>query len=253
MNDILFFKNFHFNEFCHREDRYTNNSKGTDLHFIGYMKSGRGILTKTDGERLELKKGDMFYIPKGCRYCSHWIPEDGGARFDSIGFLYFPTKSQGGYALQRIELDPSDLELFRPLSESKELSASSIGRLYSFLGAIEDRLVPSPVDIATDVTQRMTVLMRNDPHRSILEYADSCGVSETALYLYVKRALGVTPNRVRQQVLCDKAVRLLETTNLTVEEISGRLGFSSSSYFRKILWSIYEKTPSDIRRESKAI
>ena len=181
MNDIIFFKNFLFRELCFIEDKRTDNLKGTDIHFIGYMKSGSGILTKNDGERLELSRGDMFYIPKGCKYHSLWIADGDSVCFDSIGFSYFPSKSQGGYSLQKIDTDSSVFDLFRPLSESKELNASSIGILYTFLGYIEDRLVPAPVDIAEDITQRMTVLMREDPHRSVLDYALSCGVSETAL------------------------------------------------------------------------
>ena len=41
---------------------------------------------------------------------------------------------------------------------------------------------------------------------------------------------------------------LVETTGLSVEEISNELQFSSSSYFRKILKKHLGKTPSEIRR-----
>lgn len=253
MNDTVFFKNFRFREHCFQEDKRTRNCYGVDIHFIGYLKDGRGVLTETNGNRLELKKGDMFYIPKGCRYNSHWIAEGGCVRFDSIGFLYFPTQSAGGYVLQKIELDSEILELFRPLSESKELNAFSIGRMYSLLGTLEDRLIPAQTDIAKEYSERMLGLMQKDPHRSVSDYASDCGISDSALYIYVKRAMGKTPNRVRQEILCDKAIQLLETTNLTVEEICGKTGFSSSSYFRKVLWSIHKKTPSEIRKQAKTI
>ncbi|MBQ8849634.1 MAG: helix-turn-helix transcriptional regulator [Clostridia bacterium] len=253
MNDIGFLKNFLFRELCFKEDHYTRNCNGVNLHFIGYMKEGRGVLTTSDGSRIELCVGDMFYIPKGCKYHSHWIAESGCVRFDSIGFLYFPSKSPNGYILQKVDYNGELFEKFRPLSESKELNTSSIGRTYALLGEIEDSLVEAPVDTATGVAERMVMLMHKDPHRSVADYAGDCGVSESGLYLYVKRAMGTTPNKVRQNVLCDKAVQLLETTNLTVEEICGRVGFSSSSYFRKVLWAVRKKTPSEIRKEATTI
>ena len=246
-------KNFLFRELYFKEDRYTKNCCGVDLHFIGYMKKGRGVLTQKSGNVIELFEGDMFYIPKGCRYHSHWIAEGGSVCFDSIGFLYFPTAAVSGYTLQKIEKDLEIFALFSPLSESKELTSSSIGQLYSLLGALESRLIAAPADAAKEYTERMLMLMRADPHRAISDYASDCGISDSALYLYVKKTMGVTPNHARQEVLCDKAIRLLETTNLSVEEICGRVGFSSSSYFRKILRAIHGKTPLQIRKLAKTI
>ena len=253
MNDTGFLKNFLFRELYFMEDRYRNNSHGTDMHFIGYMKNGRGILTQKNGAVIELSKGDMFYIPKGCRYNSHWIAEGGNVCFDSLGFLYFPTDSVSGYILQKIELDQEIFALFSPLSDSKELNSQSIGRLYSLLGALESRLTAAPTDVAKESTERMLMLMRADPHRAISDYAADCGISDSALYLYVRRTMGITPNHARQEVLCQKAIQLLETTNLSVEEICGKVGFSSSSYFRKVLKTIHGKTPLQIRKQAKTI
>ena len=223
------------------------------MHFIGYMKKGRGVLVQKSGAVLELREGDMFYIPKGCKYNSHWIAENGSVCFDSIGFLYFPTVAVSGYSLQKIERKDEIFALFSPLSESKELNSRSIGHLYSFLGALEGRLTASPADVAKEYTERMLIMMRNDPYRSISDYASDCGISDSALYIYVKKTMGITPNRARQEVLCDMAIRLLETTNLSVEEICGRVGFSSSSYFRKVLRGIHGKTPLQIRKQAKTI
>ena len=74
-----------------------------------------------------------------------------------------------------------------------------------------------------------------------------CSLSEPHLYYLFKKAGEVTPNEYRQKSLCDRAVELLITTDNSVEAISDMLGFSSSSYFRKILKKHTGKSPREIR------
>lgn len=249
MNDIIFCKNFRFNEFYFRETKHRDNSRGVDCHFVGRMKQGRGEIVSR-GRKIEIEAGEMFYIPKGCPYHSYWIAEP-EVRFDSIGFLYFPTKATGGYELQKIAYDDQLMELFRPLSEDKTVSAASIGQLYRFLGCLEEILQPAAVSRDVAVTEHFLRELGSDPHRSISEYAMLCGVSESSLYGYTKSALGKTPNRLRQEELCRKAFELLTATDDSIERVCDRLGFSSAAYFRSVYVSIYGKTPSQTRKESK--
>ena len=248
MNDITFFKNFKFNEYCFREMHHTDNSRGVDLHFIGFMKEGRGLLVSEKG-RLELETNDMFYIPKGCKYKSYWTGDD-TVRFDSIGFLYFPSNTPNGYALQKIEYGEELWQMFLPLSEDKTVNSASIGRLYTILGQLESTLVEEVATRAAATVEKAIMLMNKDPMRSMDEYAVECGVSEAQFYLCFKKVLQKTPNRVKQEIICEKAIHYLTTTDLTVEEVCDKTGFSSSSYFRKVFFSVTGKTPSQVRKES---
>ena len=51
----------------------------------------------------------------------------------------------------------------------------------------------------------------------------------------------------------DYAGNLLTTTDASVQEISDRLGFSSGSYFRKVLRSYTGKTPGQIRKHAAKV
>ena len=95
--------------------------------------------------------------------------------------------------------------------------------------------------------------MKDDPHLTIPEYAELCGISQTLLYQYVKRCSGKTPNRLRQEILCEKAAQLLYTTGNTIEEICDRLGFSSAAYFRKVFKAVYGESPSRMRKKEHMI
>ena len=249
MNDTIFYKNFRFREFSFRETQHRDNSRGVNLHFVGLMKKGRGLIVSR-GQRLEIGEGEMFYIPKGCPYHSYWIAEP-EVCFDSIGFLYFPTEAVGGYALQKLPDSQRLRELFAPLSYHKTVNASSIGQLYLLLGEMEKILISAPVKKDVAVAERYLGELARNPHRSIGEYARLCDVSESALYGYTKSAFGKTPNRLRQEALCHKAFELLTATDYSVEQICDRLGFSSAAYFRSVYVSVYGKTPSATRKESK--
>ena len=247
MNDIIFCKNFRFNEFCCRETTHRDNSHGVDFHFIGFMKHGRGRIV-TREKVVEIEENEMFYIPKGCKYHSYWIAED-NVRFDSIGFLYFPTASPNGYDLQKIAYTDEISTAFAPLSKNKVVNATSIGHLYHLLGLLESVLTVAPINKDLVIYEKAVLLMHNDPHLTIPEYAARCEVSESLLYHYVKRVSGKTPNRLRQEILCQKAAELLVTTSYTIEEICDMLEFSSAAYFRKVFESIYNKSPSQMRKE----
>ena len=251
MNDTEFFKNFGFREFIMNGTHMRDNTHGVECHFIGYMKVGRGILV-SDTKSIEVGAKELFYIPKGCKYRSTWIGEE-IVRFDSIGFNFFPTRKASGYELQKIPYDENIHNFYMTLSENKELSTSSIGKLYTLLGMLENVLEKTSLNKPSDTVQKALDLMYRNHMRSIPEYAYECGVSESLLYMYFKEYTKDTPNAARQRIACEKAINLLTSTNLSVEEICSRCGFSSSSYFRKVLFSITNKTPTEIRKSINTI
>lgn len=252
MNDIIFFSNFVFNEFFYSRTVHVDNSHGVENHFIGYMKSGSAKIL-ADGVKLELKKGDMFYIPKGLKYHSYWKTGEDNVLLDSIGFRYFPTADLSQFVLQKIEYDDEIFSAFSPLSISKTIDCASVGRLYTLLGMLENVFIKAEKITGDKTVGRLIAIMKKDPSRSVAEYANDLGISETTLYNHLKRTLKKTPNRLRQEILCQKAEELLITTDLSVEDICDKCGFSSSSYFRKVLREITGKTPTEIRAEANVI
>ena len=198
VNDTLFCRNFLFNEICFRQSAHRGDMRGVKLHYIGMIKHGAGRLF-SQGEELELNEGELFYIPKGCRYRSHWLAED-YVCFDSIGFLYFPTQASNGYKLQKISYEKGVYDAFKPLSESKAVNASSIGALYQLLGLLEKVMEPAEIQKEFALYEKASLLMQENPQLQIPEYAALCGVSDSQFYHAVKKATNKTPNRIRQDI-----------------------------------------------------
>ena len=248
MNDIQFFNNFIFNEFHWKDMHHKDNSHGVPDHYIGFMKKGKGIIVG-NGEKLEIGENEMFYIPKGYKYHSYWIGKD--VILDSLGFKFFPSNARGGYALQKIDYTKDIYNTFLPLSKSKVVCNSSVGSLYSLLGMLEP-IMKKSAEAHCDVIVETAIAYMNKNHlKTIPEYAGKCGVSTALLYHYFKKVMNKTPNQVRQEIACSKAIQLLVATDIGIEKICELTGFSSPAYFRKILHKIHGKTPSQIRKEAK--
>ena len=65
-----------------------------------------------------------------------------------------------------------------------------------------------------------------------------------------KDELGVSPIRYLQNKRMEKAVLLLETTDLSVADISQQVGFQSLAYFCQLFKKIYKTTPSSYRTKN---
>ena len=250
MNDIQFFTNFRFNEFHWNNIHHVDNSTGVPDHYLGYMKQGRGLIVGM-GEKLEISENEMFYIPKGYKYHSYWTGKE--VILDSLGFKYFPSYTQNGYVLQKLNYTDEIYKFFLPLSQNKTVNNMAVGRLYTLLGMLEPIMKKSPETQCETIVQWAIELMNKNHLKTIPEYAKMCNVSPSLLYNYFKKVTKKPPNQIRQEVACSKATQLLVSTDMEIEKICELTGFSSPAYFRKVMHGVYGKSPSKIRKEAKII
>ncbi len=247
MNDQEFFTTFRFIQIHIHEHHHTDNSHGVPTHFIGIMKSGHGLLV-SDRTRIEVSAGDIFYIPKGCRYHSYWQGKD--CLFQSLAFAHLPRERKCPYALQVLHPTPQAAALFSELKNTDTVSAYTIGLLYTALGLTLPTMAVDHPQTYHPIPYAATRYMAEHLTAPMSEVAAACGISESALYQIFRRVLGKTPNTARQELCCQRAITLLQTTDMSIEEISTLLGFSSSSYFRKIFHAVTGQSPRAFRKQS---
>lgn len=249
MDEAKFFESFQFNIYTPARYRLTDYSKRPiPRHYFGCLVRGTAII-KSEKTELSLKPGEIFYIPKGLTYQSQWFgDEEKKIEFYSFGFGFSPTDKS--FALQKIAPNAKAEELFSQLCREVPATEKGIGLLYHFFGEVcrdmkqaEKKHINPTIDLARKYMSEHT-------DAKISDVARHCSISQSGIYLLFKQNLNRTPNEVRLEIICDKAVELLSTTSLSVQEISDRLGFSSTSYFRKTLKAYTGKAPLEIRRES---
>ncbi|MBE6602005.1 MAG: helix-turn-helix transcriptional regulator [Ruminococcaceae bacterium] len=252
MDNLRFYNSFHFAVLSHKKSKHTDNSRGIDRHFIGRMRRGCGKLVPDGKEPLLLAPGDVFYLPQGLRYHSYWTPEngeDGTVEWESYGFDFFPCKSGRQYAMQKLSPSKLALTYLDQIGVSHEERVSSVGFLYAFLGEVFPTMQRLDTDPRRELFSKAQHYIYNHKDLKVPELARHCGMSESGLYAFFRSYAQTTPIEEKNRVLVNKAITLLGSTDLSVEEISDRVGFQSVAYFRKIVRKNTGKTPTEIRLE----
>jgi len=103
--------------------------------------------------------------------------------------------------------------------------------------------------IREPVVQHALMIMENTgPEKlTITELARTSGVSVKQLERAFKRTLNDTPVRIYQKIRLQKAHRLINQTNMSVEDIAHTCGFASRSQFSRAYKAIYLKSPNEYR------
>ena len=250
MNEIIFAQSFRFIQCRINRASHTDNRAGKHVHYLAYMRNGLGHLAGQD-RIIDVKPGDFFYIPDAYPYQSWWRGDD-IVFWDSYSFKHFP-KADGElyYPMQVIPPNDDALAILEKLSANMQVSCTSIGLLYQLLGALEKDMIVAPESRKHAIVCAAENYMYQHTLFHTADVARHCGISESGLYAAFREVRGYPPSQAKHQMLIEKAVQLLTTTDLPIETISEQLGFSSSVYFRKIFSEQTGKTPRVIRKERR--
>jgi len=249
MKQTSFYRSFYFTEHRFTKYKFTDNMQGIDTHFIGYMRKGHARLVSAQKET-EIKEGDLFYIPIGCRYKSYWYGEP-EIRFDSYSFVHFPAKDGTAFEHQTVPMTAEGYRHLEALAEDKQIGCASVSHLYALFSEMLPHLLPVKNGTHGALLEKAKRYIEENPKFIAKDLARHCGISESGLYLLFKNELGKSPVAFKNSVLAERAVLLLSTTDMPIEEIGQRLGFGSAAYFRKVIFSLYGKTPHTIRKEQR--
>ena len=86
-----------------------------------------------------------------------------------------------------------------------------------------------------------------NPKLKMTPVADIMNISYMQLNRKTKALIGITPNELLRKARLKRALRLLQTTNLTIAEIAFQTGFTSPSYLSVCFKDEFGKSPTDVR------
>lgn len=249
MDNTFFCKSFAFKTISPRAPHHTDNSRGIEFSFFARLKKGTARICPLYGDAIHLTAGDIFYLPSGLKYHSYWLgDENGEVEWDSYGFELLPIDSSIRFVPQKIECDTECKLLLDNIKKGEEPSPASVGYLYLFF----DRVLPTMArDFASPedkMLEKIHRLIAKDPELSVPELARRCGMSESSFYAFFRANAGQTPIEMKQKIQIKNAASLLETTDLSVEEIASRCAFHSTAYFRLIFKKHLGIPPTEHRR-----
>ncbi len=246
MDNILFSKSFSFNTCLFKKYHFTDNSRGCQFHYIGYIKKGH-VDYICNNYKLHFAEGDIFYIPINLSYRSYWYGSP-DIIFESFGFSYFPNRTGERYPLQKIDVDDQIKQMFDVIKTCGNHSCKNIGLFYSALGSVIPLMKKHFSDKNEQIVSKAIEYMTENTSRKMSEVAKHCNVSESGLYNIFRSTKNCTPNEMRQKIQISNAKRLLISTDLSVELISDKCGFCNAGYFRKVFKTVTGKLPREYRK-----
>lgn len=247
MNRAVLYNNFYFNKYDRKKYNYSDNRKGSPLNFLAFLLKGECRIVSSENT-IEVKEGEVFYIPKGLPYESFWYGHD-DISFLSFGFDRLDTSDNMGFKLQVIECSDDTKDRIKGLSAT-DTSCKTLSEFYGIMAELLPIMEQKEAKRDELLIKEATGYIGRHPDCSVPDIAKAIHISEPYVYVLFKKHLNTTPNEYRQRLICEKGRQLLLSTNKTVEEVSEILKISSASYFRKLLKKHLGTTPREIRRES---
>ena len=237
---------------------------------------------KTEKGIEPLNAGDLFFYPKNLKHCSVFLPEKTFECFvlDFQSSLFSPT-SDG---------DKDVISILNQLSErgTQRINLSQAGQskvqevlteLYSefaeknmlYDAMLKMKVFELLITIARDPKQsknyftKDSFVSQKQMISEVVQYIEEfyiqsinietvlrfCPLSRSHFHVVFKRETGKTFNDFLRDVRLVKAKELLKESDLPVQEISYRCGFSSHAYFTQVFKLSEEITPGEFRQSLK--
>lgn len=256
MKQSLFYHSFRFTTVAYENEKHSGYPLGSPYHFIARMKSGTGVIREASGKELHLKAGDVFYLPLGLAYRSHWCPDKEKGlpvSWESYAFTHWPDAAPPHHPMQLLAPEADATALLDRLAKNQRTSPTSVGLLYLLLGEMLPSMSRDATDARQELLQRASKFITKKPSFRVRDLAKHLNMSESSLFSLFREVAHTTPVGLKQQLLGERAVRLLCDTDRSVEDIATTLGFCSAAHLRKTLKAVTGKTPSEIRKGTKAI
>ena len=137
-----------------------------------------------------------------------------------------------------------------PVFDSERIqSVSNIASMFVKYILLENLLKPSHDKKTEMVINYIEQNMEKD--LTVLKISKSVNVSKSVLYRMFHTNFGCTVSEYINKRRIEKSTTLLTETNMSVEEISQAVGFSSISYYSRMFKKINNTTPLKYRKTSR--
>ena len=218
-----------------------------------YLDGCKITYTDKNGNTLTAQSGDIVYTPIGSEYKaqlsdferpdSHTVginffllDEHGDQLLLSNDILIFTNRQNQALPL----LFHRAITVNTPSTQSRML----LMEILSTLSSDMSQAAP-PISIAKGVSY-LSEHIEDNP--TVSELAAMCGISEVYFRKQFKKHTGTTPHEYRNTLRLDKARSYLEYGDISVQEISDTLGYSSVSHFIKEFKKQYGFSPLKYRK-----
>lgn len=233
--------------------RFSYRGIGRPDHGFHLVTRGKILYTDASGRTVEATKGDVVYLPQGGEYEAAFFAE--GEKPASCLLVNFRWEDETGEPLALSE-EICDLcrdtegelqPLFRSLTGAYRASGDKL-RLKALFFDLLEKIAVSTGETGLNVSRCGDYIRRNlTALPSVPRLAALCRVSETTFRKRFREIYGESPTRYITRRKLDMACQLLQSSDITTEEIVALLGFYDTSYFYKVMKAYLNTTPAAYR------
>lgn len=200
------------------------------------------------GNTYHAGEGDLLFIPPGTKYYSVWSgsPE---IKFYSIDFDFASRQRIKNYQFQIVGGFSDDLfdQMYCSYHSDQLYSISCFCKL---LSEIYNALPPASENDYHKIDAAVSYIESHYRENFSIEFlAKLCNMSVSGFFAQFKKATGVSPINFKHNIVIQKALNMISGTQMPIDEISRRLGFSSPNYFRKVFAKETGFYPSYFRKK----
>lgn len=210
----------------------------------------------TESQTLRAKKGDIIFLPAQCYYEVIFHTELGAVDNYLVNFISDKPFCDTSTPLRILENAPSYcFKAFRQYVEEDYSTANSVYRNKGLLYFLLDTVIESTAGIRSRhayLLEEAKNFMQKNTDCSIDEVAKRYAMSPSSFRQLFKTKFGMSPIQYRTQVKIEKAIHLLESTDMSTSEISNQLGFYDVAYFCKCFQTHTGMTPKQYS-QSKSV
>lgn len=198
------------------------------------------LFSGKDGQTITAECGDVVYVPTGSEYraeLSDFKEQD--SHTVGINFHLFDEDGQALILSKDITVfhlsDDSELAiLFRKVIQQGELFPLMQNRIILLqilqrIALCGQKIMP-PAKIAVALEYLSTHLEESP---SVSQLSELCNISEVYFRKQFKKSMGMSPTEYRNALRLQRAKSYLEYGDISVQEISGALGYATVSHFIK--------------------
>lgn len=243
---------------CHTflDESWHHNSSCSPFSRLYYVKDGEGFL-RIDGREIKMQGGYVYFIPAEC------VIDYGCTSLEKI-FFHISVKTLDNYDLfsnlkEIYELPFEEdlyyrlLECYNPQSyqDVLKLKMLVLGTVMEFQSVYGFDNVP--IQQYSDVVKETFGYIHRNLKINLkaAEIADYLFVSESKLRNMFKKEMDMPIGHYIEDMVFIKAKKLLENTNLSIGEISSRLGFYDRFHFSRRFKEKFNQSPAKFKKSSR--
>ena len=237
---------------------YTDSADFSDnprpFFSIGMILSGEGKFYCENSENVNVSKGDIIIVPTAATYISHWI---GNPDISYITFHFILEKEFDGnipiHKICGLEHLKKDFVFAYENFSASENPFKTLSIFYGLLDEIFPRIKrDAEKKICMSVKKAADYITFNYTSNITVEKLSSiANLSPSRFFTVFKKETGFTPIEYKNRICTRNAGKMLLTSDMSVEEIAEKLGFNSSSYFRRTFRAFTGMSPREYRNSIK--